>query len=168
MVQIENQQQATQIILRPNCSASWQSNRRILACVIALNSVFASGFLAMGAWLVLPFMGLEVLLLWYLLRKVFGKLQLQQIVQLDGASLLIESGYFYPERRWCWPRQSCSVLVTVLSHPWDPLRISLSHQGEEVALGRFLNKDDCGKLLAELKRLGLPIRQFSGEAQLQV
>ena len=168
MVQVETQHEATQITLRPNCSASWQSNRRILAGVLALNCLFASGFVAMGAWLVLPFMGLELVLLWYLLRKVFGKLQLQQIVHLDGASLLIESGYFYPERRWCWPRQTCSVLVTVLPHPWDPLRISLSHQGEEVALGRFLNKEDCSTLLAELKRLGLPVRQFSTEARLQV
>jgi uncharacterized membrane protein len=163
MVNVEYQQQQAQITLRPNCSASWQSNQRILAAVLMVNVFFASGFVAMGAWLVLPFMGLELLLIWHVLRKVFSKLQLQQIVRLDSQKLLIESGHRYLEQRWQWPRQTCSVLVTVLPHPWDPLHISLSHCGEQIALGRFLNKDDSGRLLEELRKLGLPIRQFGIE-----
>ena len=166
MVTIEYHEQRAQIILRPNCSANWQTNRLIIAAVIAINLLFGSGFLALGAWMVLPFMGLEVLVLWHVLRKVFSQLQLQQIVQLDSQSLLIESGHCTAEQRWQWPRQTCSVLVTVLPHPWDPLQISLSHQGEQVRLGRFLNKDDCRRLLNELKELGLPVRQFSGEGSL--
>lgn len=166
MVTIEYQQHCAQIILRPNCSASWQSNRRIIAAVLAVNMLFGSGFVAAGAWMVLPFMGLEVLLLWGLLRKVFGQLQLQQVVHLDGQQLRIECGHRCPERCWQWPLQTCSVLVTVCPHPWDPLRISLSHQGEQVALGRFLNKDDSSRLLAALKQLGLPVRQYGGDSQL--
>ncbi len=166
MVTIEYQQQRAQIILRPNCSATWQSNRRIIAAVISVNLLFGSGFVAAGAWMVLPFMGLEVLLLWWMLRKVFGQLQLQQIVHLDGQQLRIESGHFFPERRWQWPLQTCSVLVTVCPHPWDPLQISLSHQGEQVALGRFLNKDDSSRLLEALKNLGLPVRQYGVAGQM--
>ncbi len=161
MVNVEHQQRSAQIILRPNCSADWQSNRRLIAFIAAANCVFASGFIAIGAWLILPFMGLEILLLWLLLRRVFGRLQFQQVVKLDDDQLIVESGYHHLRQNWRWQRDSATVLVNTRPHPWDPLHISLSHAGEEIALGRFLNKDDTEILLRALRREGLAIRQFS-------
>ncbi|MEE2653797.1 MAG: DUF2244 domain-containing protein, partial [Pseudomonadota bacterium] len=83
MVETQTNRDGSQIVLRPNRSASWQSNRRILAAIAGLNLVFASGFLAIGAWMILPFMGLELFLLWVLLRRVFGKLQIQQVIHIN-------------------------------------------------------------------------------------
>ncbi|WP_272990574.1 MULTISPECIES: DUF2244 domain-containing protein [Spongiibacter] len=167
MVSTETLNQVSRIILRPNCSASWESNRRIIFGIGLANLIAASGMLSIGAWLVLPFMGLELFLLWYLLRRVFGKLQIQQVVSIEGNALTVEMGYFCAERRWLWPLADSRVLVTQHDHPWTPLEISLCHHGEAVRLGAFLNKEDCEKLLGILRQQGLMVRQFSGEALLK-
>ncbi|QQD16962.1 DUF2244 domain-containing protein [Spongiibacter nanhainus] len=166
MVEIGTDGQHAQIIIRPNCSSSWQSNRRIIAAIFSVNALFASGFIASGAWLVLPFMGFELTALWLVLRRVFQRLQIQQVVRLNGQELRIESGYFRAERSWRWPQQASSVLVTQCPHPWDPLRISLSHSGEYVVIGQFLNRDDSRRLLDALRDSGLPIRQFGSDGTL--
>lgn len=166
MVDTERCNDGSRIILRPNRSASWQSNRRIITTVATVNLIIASGFLAVGAWLILPFMGLEIFLLWYLLRRVFGRLQIQQIVSVNGDQLRVETGRFCAEHRRCWPRTESSILVTEQQHPWTPLEIHLCHHGETLRLGAFLNKDDCQKLLLALRQLGLPLRQFGANGEL--
>lgn len=166
MVEIGRDGQCAHIIIRPNCSADWQSNRRIIVAVFSVNALLASGFIASGAWLVLPFMGFELTALWLVLRRVFYRLQIQQVVHLDGRELKIESGHYRAERRWQWPQQASSVLVTQCPHPWDPLQISLSHCGEYVAIGQFLNGDDSRRLLDALRQSGLPVRQFGADSTL--
>ena len=84
----------------------------------------------------------------------------------DGRELKIESGHYRAERRWQWPQQASSVLVTQCPHPWDPLQISLSHCGEYVAIGQFLNGDDSRRLLDALRQSGLPVRQFGADSTL--
>ena len=63
MIAIQDHEDSAEIILRPNCSASWDQNRRIIFAVMAVNTLFSTGFIVIGAWLVLPFMGLELLIL---------------------------------------------------------------------------------------------------------
>ncbi|MFT7405659.1 DUF2244 domain-containing protein [Zhongshania sp.] len=162
MIDISDKDQSAEIILRPNCSASWNQNRRIIVAVMAVNAVFSGGFIAIGAWMVLPFMGIELLVMWLILSRVFQNLQIQQIVNLTSQTLSIDVGHQHREQRWQWPRDGSCVLVSVRSHPWDPLQISLSHCGEQVSIGGFLNKDDSQQLLSELRR-HLPIRHYCPE-----
>jgi len=67
MIDIRNKEQGSEIILRPNCSADWSENRRIIQTVMLFNTALGICFAASGAWLVLPFIGLEMLLLWLVL-----------------------------------------------------------------------------------------------------
>lgn len=53
----------TQIVTKPNASASSESVLRLLVCLGVLTFIIALAFLRMGAWLVLPFAGLEFVLL---------------------------------------------------------------------------------------------------------
>ena len=162
MIDIHNKEQGSEIILRPNCSADWPVNRRIIHTVMLFNVVLGLCFAANGAWLILPFMGLELLLLWLVLGTVFRKLQVQHIVSIDLKNLSIDAGHRHCEYHWQWPKQTCCVLVTVLPHPWDPLQISISHCGESVRIGGFLNKDDSRALLSALRQSGLAVRHFCG------
>ena len=161
VVETKTRQSGTQIVLQPNRSASWQSNRRILCTIAGFNLVFASGFLSISAWMILPFIGLELLLLWALLRRVFEKLQIQQVIYVDGESVHIESGYVRAEKYWQWPHRESGILVLEHNHPWAPLEISVCYGGKAVRLGAFLNRDDSLLLLAALKNLGLGIQQHS-------
>lgn len=50
-----------QIVIRPNASASKESVLKLLVCLGLLSIAIAMFFLRQGAWLVLPFAGLEFL-----------------------------------------------------------------------------------------------------------
>ncbi|QDC45419.1 DUF2244 domain-containing protein [Methylophilus medardicus] len=52
----------TQCITRPNASASAESVSKLLLSLLVLSGLIALAFLHMGAWMVLPFAGLELVL----------------------------------------------------------------------------------------------------------
>jgi uncharacterized membrane protein len=168
MIDIREQGQQSDIILSPNCSASWPDNVRIFKAILTFNAICGLFFIAHGAWLVLPFMGLELMFFYLILSSTFRKLQIRQIVSVNPQNLRISLGHKTCEHQWQWPRQNSCVLVTELPHPWDPLQISISHCGEYVCVGGFLNKDDSRKLLSALRKSGLPVRHFCAETSLEV
>ena len=167
MIHIRDNEQSAEITLRPNSSASWAQNRRIIMAVMAVNTLLSIGFIAIGAWLVLPFMGLELLMMYLVMSRLFQTLQIQQIVNLNSQTLSIDVGYRRCERSWQWPKTNSCVLVSVRPHPWDPLQISLSHCGEQVLIGGFLNKDDSLQLLSILRRY-LPVSHYCKDSIIHI
>ncbi len=47
-------------IIRPNCSMNWAVTIRLLGLIAIVLALIAIGFLLLGLWLVLPFLGLEL------------------------------------------------------------------------------------------------------------
>eukprot|EP01139_Manchomonas_bermudensis_P003422 Amastigsp_a9399_9.p1 type:complete len:154 gc:universal Amastigsp_a9399_9:511-50(-) len=52
----------TQCVTRPNASASTESVLKLLLSLVMLSGLIAIAFLHIGAWMVLPFAGLELVL----------------------------------------------------------------------------------------------------------
>jgi uncharacterized membrane protein len=52
----------TQCITKPNASASTESVLKLLLSLVVLSGLIAIGFFHIGAWMVLPFAGLELVL----------------------------------------------------------------------------------------------------------
>ncbi|CAA0079121.1 Uncharacterised protein [Zhongshania aliphaticivorans] len=167
MIKVHSDTQSAEITLRPNCSASWHQNHRIIVSIAAVNGLLSSGFIAAGAWLVIPIIIIETLLMWLLMRCVFHRLQIQQIVSLNAQFLSIDIGHHRREQAWLWPRNTSCVLVSLQAHPWDPLKISLSHCGRQVLIGEFLNKEDSHLLLNALRQ-HLPVRHYSPETSIHI
>lgn len=147
----------TVIRLSPNCSASWHSNRRIIAAIGGFNLLLACAAMSRGAWPILPLLGLEVAIAYIILNTVYQKLQYQQVLHLSAEAVNIDAGRQRAEQHWQWARQRCKVLVDPQDHPWDPLKIALCHRGERVKLGHFLNRADSRDLLKTLRQQGLPV-----------
>jgi uncharacterized membrane protein len=99
------------IILRPNRSADWHQNRMLWMLLFSHSSLIATGFALAGAWMILPFAGLELLLLGAALWYVNWKCNHQQVITLDGASLAIDKGVLRPRRRWRFVTVETSVSV---------------------------------------------------------
>jgi len=50
-------------VVRPNCALSWRTTRLVLVFFTVCFAVVGVYFAALGAWLVLPFAGLELVVL---------------------------------------------------------------------------------------------------------
>lgn len=149
------------IIVQPNRSASWRANQMLIALFAVWGCILATVFLHIGAWPVLPFVGLEIAALAAGLYYVSWKLQQRHVLRLAVDGLVVEKGIYHPRRTWRFPRQGLSVSVEVQSHPWDPLKIFLCSPAEQIAFGEFLNRDDSKKLLSLLRQQGLAVRNYS-------
>jgi len=140
------------IIARPNCSASWRSNRLALLAIAIPSLGIATGFALLGAWPILPLAGLELMALGCALYYVNWKLQYRHVITLSEDSVSIDKGFHAPRQSWTFPRRGIGLAITPKQHPWEGPRLCLQGTGESVSVGEFLNREDSLKLADLLRR----------------
>lgn len=140
------------IIAKPNCSASWRSNKLVLLALSVPSLGAAIGFALLGAWPILPFAGLELLALGSALYYVNWKLQYRHVITLSEDSVCIDKGFYAPRQSWKFPRQGTGLAITPEQHPWEGPELALHRTGEAVSVGDFLNRDDALELAALLRQ----------------
>lgn len=165
MVSTEETEQSLRIVLSPNRSMSWRGNQIFLLGMIVLSAVISIGFAMLGAWVILPFAGLEMLALGSALYYVSWKLSYQQVVTLKPDSVSIDKGVYRPRKSWLLQRDQVSLSIEPEQHPWSTPAIALRHQQELIELGEFLNQSDCTKLLKLLRDNGFPVRSHSASGK---
>lgn len=154
---VESQQDAMTgektIVLRPNGSLSRKQAVALLAfCAVLMGSVAA--FMAfMGAWLVLPFSGLEWLLLAYCLHISLRHSQKQEVITITEAEVRVEKGHARPAHTFLFQR--AWVMLNWRPSPirGRPSRLALRLHGKEVEIGSFLVESERVALARELKIL---------------
>ena len=139
------------IIARPNQSASWRANLLLLFAlslpVLTIGVIFA----LLGAWLILPFAGAEMLALGAGLHYANRKQQFQQVITVSEDSVCIDQGRRTPSERWEFSRQNSGLTITNEQHPWDGPALCVHDRNDRVTLGDFLNREDSLELMALLQ-----------------
>lgn len=159
MVSVREDAGQRRIILRPNRSADWRQNQLLWGFLFIHSSLIAVGFAIAGAWMILPFMGLEVMLLGAALWYVNWKCSHQQVITLDEDTLAIDKGILLPRRRWRFAAGDTSVSVLDAPYPNDPPRVTLCSAGQQVDIGEFLGHEELAELLSRLRACGLRVRR---------
>ncbi len=139
------------IIARPNQSASWADNVLLLLALAVPVLTIAVIFALLGAWLILPFAGLELLALGTALYHVTWQQQFRHVITLSEDSICIDKGHYAPQQQWHFSRHSTGLTITVQQHPWDGPQLCVHDRNESVILGEFLNREDSLKLLELLQ-----------------
>jgi uncharacterized membrane protein len=104
--------------------------------------IIAFGFLYVGAPIILPFAGLEILIVLLASYYVYQKTNKQEIITISPEKLIIEKGIFRPETSIEFIREWAYVFVERAKHPWYPVHIVISSKGQRVPVGEFLTDDD--------------------------
>jgi uncharacterized membrane protein len=151
------------IVARPNQSASWRANLWLLLLLSIPVLAIAIVFALLGAWLILPFAGLELLALGAALYRVSRKVQYRHVITVSDDSVYVDKGYDCPLQHWRFARESTGLAVTTERHPWDGPALCMQDRHESVRLGEFLNREDSLKLLDLLKQ-EIRVRSHSGSA----
>lgn len=164
MVSIHSMQNGTQLRLTPNRSMSWRGNMKILYALCGVSVVIATGMVLAGAWMVLPFLGLELGALAIGLYTTSLGCRQQEVLSLMDDTLILEKGVYRRQTQWQWPRRYTRVRLEVPRHPWTPPALYLGHRDEEVPLAPFLNHPDTATLVQALERAGLSIERREAAA----
>jgi uncharacterized membrane protein len=164
MVLCSSRPDGTVITLLPNRSASWRETRLML-CVIC-GTTLAIGLLwaVSGAWVVLPFSGLEAALVAYVLYRVSYATYQRQVITVAADQVLVQTGAHFPKRSWVLDRARTHFAVTDAPHPLGPVGLRIVDANHSIELGGFLNREDKAEAVRALRRAGLQMRSSNSDA----
>lgn len=149
----------TSLVLTPNRSLSWQGNL-ILWCAFSLVVlVVALGMALAGAWVILPFAGLELMGLLAALYYTSRECHRQEVLHVSSDTVRVEKGLYQKEQEWEMPRQWVRLYLTMPMRGWKPPRLQLVHRDTEVTFASFLNQEDTKALVAFLESKGIHIER---------
>ena len=148
----DNNDTITTLILSPDRSLDWDGNKRVIWSLGGVCIGIAMGFtIITGAWVMLPFAGLEVLILSLALYYVSWKLSYQHVLTLCNKRLIIEKGVYRPKGKWVWEKQATRLVTTAPKHDWEAQGLTLINDNQQVSIGDFLSQSDSNELIAFLK-----------------
>ncbi len=135
--------------LRPHRSLGRRGFFILIGCVALINFGAGIAFWLAGAWPVLGFCGLEVLLLWLAFRYSYAQARAREFVILDGASLTIRRISARGLQKQ-WQLQPYWVRVECDDEP-DSHRLTLWSHGRGFNLGQFLSPAERLELAEALR-----------------
>ena len=153
MIQIESNKKESlfRITLTPNKSLSWKSNILFILAISVTCGAIGIAFYIAGAFLILPFAGLEIILVGTCVYLVVKRSYKQEIITLTPEKLKIEKGISKPNQFWEYFRIWAFVVVEKPKHPWYPAHIVITSKGERVPIGDFLTEKEKLDLVDELR-----------------
>lgn len=101
----------------------------------------------------LPFAGLEVIVLGVAFYRCLSRSQLREVVTVGTEVVRVEKGRQQPQQRWECPRAWARVVLERAPIAWYPRRLTVAFQGRRVEIGQFLNEEERGVLADELQQV---------------
>jgi len=147
MVEVVVTDTETRITLSPNRSLNWQQTRWIMLAFGGFCLSIAVAWTIVGAWLILPFAGLEVSLLALVMYLVCRRTyQVETLVVGEHQVFLSQTEALDV----AFNRSQLRLTTYRVNHPEDVQELYLSDASARRRIGDFLNLDDQKKLLEQL------------------
>ncbi|WP_461521545.1 DUF2244 domain-containing protein [Porticoccus sp.] len=143
--------QARRLVLTPNRSMDRSGNLYVLLAATTILLITATAMALKGAWLVLPFAGLEIVALGAAMHFTLRKLDCREVLTLKDGVLTLERGRTEPDLNLIFPEQAVRILMDRPERPLSLPDIDLVALGHCYHLGTFLNRPDRFRLASLLK-----------------
>jgi uncharacterized membrane protein len=141
------------IEIAPNCSLSVRGALSFFAGLCFVSFAFAGLLALQGFWPVVPFSGLEMLLLGWALRTSMERRYHRQTITVTDTDVRVESR----DRAHCvqvvFPRHWAQVRLRCPASRLHPSRLTIESHGRQCELGTFLTEEERRGLAARLQRL---------------
>jgi uncharacterized membrane protein len=145
--------EALHIEIRPNCSLDVRGARLFFLSACAAPTLIAAFLAVRGFWPVLPFAGLELLLLGWALRVSLERRFHEQRITVTDGEVSVE----YRRRGSCeqvvFPRHWARVKLRRPAARLHPSRLVIESHGRQCELGSFLTEEERRGLALRLQRL---------------
>jgi len=145
------------ILIEPNRPIDWATNVRFIKIFALLSFIISLIFTYQGFLLVLPYSGLEVLILAASLYLVYKHYTVCQVVYFTDDSIIIEYGEDHADSRIEYQRHWSTFQIDNCGVNNIP-RLSIISKGKSTEIGSFLNYRDKMKLIDLVKQLTLKFK----------
>lgn len=121
------------------------------SAVCSLSLAVAIGCLLLGAWPVLPFTGLEILLVAVCLYLIARRAEDYEVIAIRDDRVEVRQGSLAKQGRSCsFPRAWARAILQRHATGWYPSRLTIRSHGREVEVGRCLNEEERERLARDL------------------
>jgi uncharacterized membrane protein len=141
------------IDLVPHCSLSPRGALWFFGSLCAVSFGVASLFALQGFWPVLPFAGLEMLLLAWALKASFDRRREAQTITISEGDVSIEWRTGRGHSQVVFSRHWARVKLRRPASRLHPSRLMIESQGRALEIGRFLTEEERHGLAIRLQRL---------------
>jgi uncharacterized membrane protein len=141
------------IELRPNCALSVRGALLFFASLCLVCFSIAGLFTALGFWPVLPFAGLEMLLLGWALAWSMRQRNVIERIEISHSQVTAEARRPRSHERIVFPRHWAKVTLRASHTALHPSRLFIESQGRVFEVGRFLVEEERRALAARLQQL---------------
>lgn len=140
-------------IIRPNRSLSWRTNKLIIGAIafVCLSIAIVWGYI--GAWMILPFAGIEVLLVAICFYLCVLKTTNQEVIQINSTRLVVEHGRRKPQIRTEFLRENLKLDFYQSDNDWENGHLILLGGKQKLEIGQCLNRGDKQLLATKLARI---------------
>ena len=141
------------IVIGPNCSLSVRG--AVLFFLTACAPCFGvAGVLSfLGFWPVLPFAGLEMLLLGAALRISLARRNHRQTIVVSESDVAVQSKIGKIDSEVVFPRHWAQVKLRRSTSRLHPSRLVIESHGRQCAVGDFLTEEERRGLYSKLSKL---------------
>lgn len=132
-------------VARRNNSLSHRGRNLVFAFIFAVSVGIAVAFAALGAWLILPFAGLEMLVLYVAFRIIERRATDYERIAIDGDQVNVEIREIGQARHHAFHRYWAQLVMRR-----DGEHLALRSHGREIEIGRHRNDEQRRALAREL------------------
>ena len=152
MVSVEEKSNSNYLItLSPNSSLTGIYRIIFLASISFVCVGIATVFYFFGAYLILPFAGIEIAILLIAFYLSFKWSSRKELIYISQEVVKIEKGIHKAEYLWEEFRTFTSFQIAKDAN--KSLRLSFRSKGDDVIVGDFLNEDDKNILINEIRNI---------------
>lgn len=139
-------------LIKRNCSASPTQLAAVFGSLVVVSLAFGAVFAALGLWMVLPFVGLEIVAVAAAFLCYGRHAADAERIELTAETLTVEQIEAEQRRRWEFDRRRVRVEVDERGKGWGArVRVRLASRGEQVEIGRHLLDEKRAVLARELR-----------------
>lgn len=143
---------ALRILIRPNRSLSTRAMCVLLAAVTALVLTIGIGFAMAGAWLVLPFAGLEIAVVGAALLYLHRHADDGELLVIDDDRVWVIRCQGGKDEQHDFQRYWAKVRLAGADGGWYPSRLLIGSHGRFVEIGAAMNEEERRALAAHLRQ----------------
>lgn len=138
-------------LIKRNCSAGPRQLAAVFASLVAISFLFGLGFAALGLWMVLPFVGLELLAVGAAFFYYGQHAADRESIAVTSHRLSVEQVEGANVKQWQFDPRVSRVRVESCGRQWGKrVRVYLLAPGTKLELGRYLLDQKRPQLAREL------------------
>ncbi|MBS0613323.1 MAG: DUF2244 domain-containing protein [Proteobacteria bacterium] len=141
------------IVLVPNCSLTPKSAALFFSTLFIFSLCFALFFVLQGLWPILPFWGLEMLVLGFALHLSLKRRLYRQELLLTDTEVSIVTTSRAGEDKQQFSRHWAKVRLRSPRTNLHPSRLTIESHGRALEIGQFLTEEERRSLARRLQAL---------------